>query len=652
MQKLIIFLSFFLISTNTVHANIKLSRIFQSNMVLQRDRDCLIWGSADASEKLAVSFNGKTYKTIADKKGQWKITLPPQPAGGPYQIVLIGKNTITLDNVLFGDVWLCGGQSNMQFKMSEIGVKEPDSARNNNKNIRIFTVGLATDYKRQDTIKNGEWIVATNDTIKQFSAVAFFFGRYLQEKLHVPIGLISDNLGATAVEEWMGNEALQSFPQFTNYYNEFLAPNQSFKEITDAFEKEKPNWEKNSYLVNDPGLDQKWFLPETNVDDWKLIKTPGYWEDQGLANYDGSVWYRREFELPATYKNEGYSINLGQIDDYAIAWVNGHKVGETFGSLNYANYQVPDSLLHKGSNTLVVRVFDAGGNGGMYNQFWNPSWSGEWKYKPGLKIDAQKFNRPRIVNADLFSSPGILFNGCIAPITNLSIKGVIWYQGESNASRAEEYKVLFPAFIQDWRKQFNQPNLPFLFVQLANYYAETEKPQEAEWAELRESQAAALALENTGMAVAIDIGEANDIHPKNKKDVGERLGVAALKNIYKIENLQTSLLFDHAKILNDSVQIFFKSSTDTLVSKDKYGYLRGFSIAGNDHIFHWAKAFIKNNTVMVYSDKVLAPVAVRYGWSNNPGSLDLYNKQGLPAAPFRTDNWPGATAGHTFNYKK
>ena len=650
MQKLLFIFSLLLFSSNWANANIKLSGLFQSNMVLQRDRDCVIWGTADTGEKITVSLNGKAYNTSADKKGQWKITLPPQPAGGPFQVLLQGKNNIVLDNVLFGDVWICGGQSNMQFRIADLAVKETDSVRNNNPNIRIFTVGLATDYVRQDTITSGQWIVSTNDTIKDFSAVAFFFGRYLQEKLRVPIGLISDNLGATSVEEWMSNEALQQFPQFSNYYNEYLVPNQSFKEITAAFEKQKPQWEKQYYLVNDSGLIQQWYLPATNVEDWKWINTPGYWEDQGLADYDGSVWFRRDFTLPANYKNEGYAVNLGQVDDYAIAWVNGHKIGETFGKLNYANYQVPDSLLHKGSNTLVVRVFDAGGKGGMYNQFWNPSWSGQWKYKPGVKIDPGTFKRPHVVNADLFASPAILFNGCIAPLTNLSIKGVIWYQGENNASRAEEYKTLFPAFIKDWRKQFNQPALPFLFVQLANYYAETEKPENAEWAELRESQAAALSLENTGMAVTIDIGEAYDIHPKNKKDVGQRLGIAALRNIYKDEKVQSGLLFDHARILADSIQVFFKSPAGTLVSKDKYGYLRGFSVAGKDSVFHWAKAFIKNNTVIVYSNEVTSPVAVRYAWSNNPGALDLYNKEGLPAAPFRSDNWPGATAGRTFSF--
>ena len=376
-----------------------------------------------------------------------------------------------------------------------------------------------------------------------------------------------------------------------------------------------------------------------------------YWEDKGLPDYDGSVWFRKEFDLPQDYKGDRFRINLWQVDDYNIAWVNGHRIGETFGNLNFSDYYASDSILKPKNNVLVVRVFDAGFKGGMYNHFWDGQWNGTWKYKPGIKIDASKFVRPETVNADLFNSPSILFNGCISPIAQLSIKGAIWYQGESNASRAEEYKQLFPAFIQDWRKQFNQPDLPFLFVQLANYYAETLKPEPSEWAELREAQASALALPNTGMAVAIDIGEANDIHPKNKQDVGKRLGIAALKAAYEIDTVHLSPMYDHMQAENDSIVIYFKG-TDGLITKDKYGYIRGFSIAGKDSVFHWAKAHIKNNKVFVHSPEVKQPVAVRYAWANNPGVLDLYNNQGLPVVPFRTDDWKGITSGKKFAFNK
>lgn len=642
----ILFLLFFF--TNS-YANIRLHNIFQSNMVLQRDMPCKIWGWADKGEQVTLTLEGITYKTKATKDGKWMIILPKHTAGGPFDIVVKGINSIELKNMLFGDIWLCGGQSNMQFHVSEIGYKEADAKRDNNNNIRIFTAGLAADYVPQDTLSGGQWKICDTNTIQSFSAVAFFFGRHLQENLNVPIGLISDNLGATSVETWMSPEALQPFPQFKDYYNLYLAPKKSFKEITAAFEKAKPEWEQTSYYANDPGITQKWFEPTTDISDWKETDVPGYWSNDELKNYDGSVWMRRTFDLPPGYKEKSFGISLGQVDDHDIAWVNGHKVGETFGNYNWRNYNVPDSFLKPTNNVLVVRIFNAGNKGGIYNMFWDPRLAGKWKYKTGARIDATSFKQPVVVNNYIFGTPALLYNGCIAPITNLPIKGVIWYQGESNAGRAEEYKTLFPAFIKDWRKQFKQDSMPFLFVQLANYMAEPQQPGNSEWAELRDAQASALSLPNTGMATAIDIGESNDIHPKNKKDVGVRLALAALKNIYHADTAYTSALYDKMEIKKDSIIVSFKENP-RLVSKDKYGYITGFSIAGKDNVFHWAQAYISNNKVVVYSPGVSSPVAVRYAWADNLGTLSLYSSKGLPVAPFRTDALPLSTAGKVFEY--
>lgn len=635
----------------TLTAEIRMPVIFQSNMVLQRDKETAIWGFANADEKIKIKLNDKEYNTAAGKDKKWLIKLPAQNAGGPYDITIIGEeNSIILKNILFGDVWLCGGQSNMQYSLDQIGYKPPDAAKANNTNLRLFTSSIDMDYVQKDDLAGGTWKEASPENIKHFSAVAYFFGQSLQDSLHVPIGLVSDNLGATTVETWMSNEAIKKFPQFNSYYKEYLAPGKSFKEITAAFEKNKSGWEKKYYLKG-KGFDEKWYSAETDISNWKTFEVPGWWEEKGDTNFDGAMWYRKNFDLSQDFKSDTFLLQLNQIDDYDIVWINGIKAGEGFGNLNWRNYKVPANILKPRDNILVVRVFDIGGRGGLYTgSIWgNPILLGTWRYRPDIKIEPSKFPKPLVVNASPFSSPSVLFNGNIAPLKSFAIKGFIWYQGESNAGRAVEYRDLFPAMIDDWRQNFNQGDLPFLFVQLANYMQEVATPAESEWAELREAQASALRLSNTGIAASIDIGEANDIHPKNKQDVGKRLALAALKVAYNKDVISKGPSYQSFFIEGDSIIIKFSNSDGELITKDKYGYVRGFAVAGEDKKFHWAKAYIRNNMVIVYCNEVSNPVAVRYLWSDNPGAPDLYNNAGLPASPFRTDTWPLKTRGKIFS---
>ena len=631
-------------------ADVRLPVIFQSNMVLQRGKPIQVWGWADPSEKIEVSLNGQSVSVVANKGGKWRSELPALEPGGPYNLIVRGKNTVTLNDVMIGDVWICGGQSNMQWNVSQTGYQETDSIFLRSADVRLFTVQVDTDYMPREDIKGGEWKKLNIDNINSFSAVAYHFGKFLYRGLNVPIGLISDNLGATAVETWMSNEALLEFPQFVPLVGPVAKEGKSFAQLQAEFEKTKSRWYKHYYKGT--GFDHEWFKPETSVAEWKPITVSGNtWEEvEDLRNYDGAVWFRTTFDLPEEFAGVNFPISLVQIDDYDIAWVNGHKIGETYGRHNHRNYTVPSGVLKKKGNVLVVRVFDTGGIGGFTTSaFWgNPILWGNWLYKKDETIDIRKVRKPNLPNATPFSSPAVLYNANIAPLTSLPIKGVIWYQGESNADRAYEYRELFPAMIKDWRKQWNQGDFPFLFVQLANYEAESPEPKQSNWAELREAQAMTLSLVNTGMATAIDIGEANDIHPKNKLAVGTRLGLAAMKVAYGKDTIISGPTFKSMRLEQSRAIIAYENVGSGLVTKDKYGYVRGFQMAGLDQKFYWAHASIQGTTVIVTCPHVKTPVAVRYAWDNNPGPLDLYNNEGLPAIPFRTDQWQGMTADKVF----
>ncbi|CAN5311857.1 sialate O-acetylesterase [soil metagenome] len=638
-----IFYSICLLSSFNGLADVQLPKIFQNNMVIQRNSPLKIWGRATPGEKINITFNGENILINTDKKGKWIGQFTAMPEGGPYEIIIKGQNLITLKEILIGDVWICSGQSNMQWSISQTPYQEKDSAFINQSKVRFFTVAIESDYIPKEEISNGSWKTLGEKDIDEFSAVGYHFGKYLYQNVNVPIGLINVSLGATSIETWMSNDALINFPQFKEVVGPIMKEGKSFDQLKADFEKMKPEWFKNYYFKG-PGVEQEWFKPETDVTDWKPMEISGNnWENTDLSDFDGAVWFRTSFDLPDNFDQDNFFINLLQIDDYDLGWVNGIKVGEHYGRHNHRGYNVPKDILKPKGNILVIRVFDTGGIGGFTtSSFWgNPILKGSWVYKKGLSIIPDKFIKPNVPNATPFSSPGILFNANIAPLTFMGIKGVIWYQGEANAERAYEYRELFPALIKDWRRNWQQEDLPFLFVQLANYGQNQDNG--SSWAELREAQSMALKLPFTGMATAIDIGEPDDIHPKNKEEVGRRLGLAALKIAYDEEVVFSGPTFKEMFIEDEKVFLSFNHIGGALITKDKHGYVRGFKIAGEDKVFHWAKAYIEGDKVVVYHDQTAKPVAVRYAWDNNPGPLDLYNLEGLPAVPFRTDTWEGLT---------
>lgn len=634
----------FALFVKTSDATVSLPYFFSDNMVLQRDIPIHIWGFADKSESVSVTINGSTQKAVAGKDGKWNVELPAMEASGPYEIQISGKdNSITLTDVLVGDVWICSGQSNMEFNLN--GDLTADEAIKNsaNSNIRLFTVPKTIQTSERGNTEEASWVVCDPSTSATFSAVGYFFGMRLQEELEVPIGLINSSWGGTDIETWTSWEASMNNSEYAPFKGKSVEKSLGY--TTGDVER---------FIValeDDPAMKEKWFDPAAKIKGWNKIDLPKAWDGE-LGNEDGIVWFRKEIELPIGVEGKPGKIQLGAIDDEDITWINGQQVGSIGLWIANRNYDIKPGVLKPGKNTITVRVKDTGGVGGMIgtadqlflevdgNQY---SLSGEWNFKPSV-LSSSFGMKSYGCSPNSFAT--LLYNGMIHPLVGFGIKGAIWYQGENNAGEAYRYRSLFPNMINDWRKQWGY-DFPFLWVQLTSFMALDDQPKESEWAELREAQNMTLNLPKTGQAVITDIGEAFDIHPRNKKDVGLRLAHTALNVAYDEDVLPSGPQFESMKIEGNRAILSFTKVGNGLSTSDdsKYGYLKGFAVAGSDQKFVWAKAYILDNQVVVFSDEVKEPVAVRYGWANNPIEINLVNSDGLLASPFRTDTWKGITEG-------
>ncbi len=637
---------FFLIICIAIPAccQVRLPKLVSDGMVLQRDADVQIWGWASSGEKVSVHFLDKSYKAVADNEGKWKIMLPKLKPGGPFDMEITGaSNTISIRDILIGDVWIASGQSNMEMSMRSVSSKYPeDIASSENNFIRQFAVPRRYIFSRpMEDFSAGSWTHADPNTVLRFSAAGYFFARNLYEKYQVPIGIINATLGGSRTESWMSAEALKPFPSL---FEEAL----KFQDTTAIIDTEASDrkriaeWQQRSTETDASYSDSDGPWSKATYDDnqWSTIKLPDYWTNSSLGPINGVVWFRRNFELPESFANKACSLSFGNIVEADSVFINGKFVGGRPSQYIPRNYQVPEGLLKAGENTIVVRVVCPSGRGGLIPgktyafQLGDESFdlSGAWKYKLGAKME-------NLVGSSfiMWKATG-LYNGMLTPLFPYAIKGVIWYQGESNVSRAEQHRTLFPALIKNWREEWNQGDFPFLFVQLPNFNEPQDEPSDGGWARFRETQTAALAVPNTGMAVTIDIGEWNDIHPLNKKDLGYRLSMAARKVAYHEDKfVYSGPLYQSMKVNGNKISITFSHVGSGLVAKGDDG-LKQFAIAGADHKFVWAKAEIKNNKVIVWSDQVSNPVAVRYAWADDPEGANLFNKEGLPASPFRTDS--------------
>jgi len=631
-----VLLSILLCIYSFTYSQIRLPKLISDGMILQRDVSTKLWGWAAPDERVTLEFNKKEFNTIADKDGRWTIQLPSQPAGGPHQMIFFASNKIILTNILFGDVWVCSGQSNMELGMDRVKDKYADIvATVNNPEIRQFLVPDKYDFEKpREDVESGQWLEAKPENILKFSAVAYFFASDLYQKYKIPIGLINAALGGSPAQSWMSEEALKKFPDYYNELQRFKSRDLISK-IESHDKKANDAWYS---LLNktDNGLKNHWSQARLDDSDWPQMNIPGYWADADAGNVNGAVWFRNEVEVPAKMIGKPAKLLMGRIVDADSVFVNGSFVGTTSYLYPPRRYEIQPKVLKEGKNSIAVRVINSSGKGGFVLD--KPYYliagddsinlSGSWKYKVGTKMDT--LTRSTVIRW----KPGGLYNAMIHPLLNYSVKGTIWYQGESNTKKPSEYLALMTTLIADWRVHWHQRNMPFLFVQLTNFMDTHTTPSESSWAELRMAQLKILDVQNTGMAVSIDLGEWNDIHPLNKRDVGSRLALQAMRVAYGDKKVIASgPLFKSIERRGNKLILSFSNTGNGLISRGG-NPLNYFSIAGADKKFVWAKAEIKGEQVIVWNEAIPDPSFVRYAWADNPQGANLYNQEHLPASPF------------------
>ncbi len=642
---------------------VRLPQLISNGMVLQRDTKLKIWGWASPGEQVHIKFLGKNYQATADNDSAWAVTLPALKAGGPYTMDI---DKIHLTDIAIGDVWFCSGQSNMVLNMDRVKEKYPEEiATAEYPLIRNFFVPTLADLAgpRKD-LPPGKWIGATPQNVLSFGAASYFFARELYAKYRVPIGIINSSVGGTPIQAWISEAGLKPVPHEAQRAEMFRTALRTIareaarrgdraatRDTTQAPAPEMPK-----APPRDLGQDGRWFDPAYQPIGWQSYWLPGYWNDEGIRNLNGVVWFRKEVDVPSEMTGRKDSLFLGRIVDADQVYVNGRLIGEVTYQYPPRRYALPDGLLKPGKNLIVVRVSNTAGKGGFVPD--KPYYleaggekldlRGDWQYKVGQVYPPP--HAPIHGWSTIFhpqEEPTSLFNTMVAPAQPYAIKGFLWYQGEANAGNPAEYNVLLPALIEDWRAKWGMGKLPFLFVQLPNFMEAQYTPGPSSWAELREAELHALKVPNTGMAVVIDAGEWNDIHPLDKKVVGHRLSLLAEKLAYGEQELAAEgPQYESAEIEGDKIVVRFKNGPLVAHDPDNASVTRGpiggalaqFTIDGPDGKFAWADAKIEGDSVIVSNPNIKNPVDVRYAWSDNPQDANLYNAAGLPASPFRTDD--------------
>lgn len=637
MKKIVVAVFFCLVQT--VFAQISLPYIFSDNMVLQRGQKIPVWGFSSPNETIKVAFKKQLKETKANEKGEWMVYLNQEKAGGPYLLTVSGKNKITFKNVLIGDVWLASGQSNMEWNLAAAEGYDNELNQTKFPLIRHIKINKKINSLPQNNVTETHWDVANKQTIGDFSAVAYHFAKKMYQEKGVPVGIINSSWGGTVIESWIPREAFEQSPYFKEMISKMPKVDIEQLEQNNIAEKTILMESLTQEKISDFSANN--FLTETSTSPKAEINVPQAWEEQGYKSLDGIIWVKKTIVLAENDVKKDATLYLGKIDDADTTFFNGKEVGGMKQWSDERIYTISKEFLKVGENTIAIKITDTGGGGGLWDNSEDIKLvtsdrtlplKGKWKF--GIEKIFSAINQNEF--------PSLIYNSMIYPFIKTRISGVVWYQGESNVERAEEYEKTFPLLINSWREKFGK-NLPFYFVQLATFNNDGNSNEGCPWAELRDAQTQALSLKNTGMAVTTDVGNPTDIHPRNKKPVGERLANLALKNgIY-------SPVLKSYTVKGDKIEVTLTGKS-MLIAKDQQS-LRGFEIAGKDQVFYPATASIVNNKLVVTSDKVSNPTAVRYGWKADNSELNLFTKEFLPVSPFRTDNFKLKTKGVQFSLK-
>lgn len=620
-----------------------LSPIFADNMVLQRDKLNTIWGWSDPGDTIRVQVGNNTESAVAQPNHRWEAKIQPPPVGGPYIVKISGRQVVELHNVLVGDVWLCSGQSNMEFQLRGARNGEEEVKTANHPELRYFTVGTQSAYRRADTV-SGTWKAVSPETAGHLSAVAYYFARRIQQDVHIPIGLVIDAVGGTPAEAWTSAAALRPLKDFD-------PPLAELQHVASRGGPEYGNYVMHWYDEYDTGLKQHWENESGDGAEWKTVSVPGGFAELGVPDTPAVVWFKREIILPNPVPVGRMTLLLGSIERMDTVYINGKLVGGSAWVEHPRVYTIPPDILKPGKNTITIRILKTKPRGGflarpedihltLANDKTIPL-AGPWKAR--LSVDARPPHPLPLSYENWPVMPSVLFEGMLVPIAPLSITGVIWYQGEANSERAYEYRKVLPTMIADWRRTFRQVDFPFYIVSLPAFKARSAMPVDDAWAETREAQAMTAAnVPNSCLAVTIDTGEADNIHPKDKISVGERLALCALAKQYGRSVVYQGPSVDGVERETSAIRLHFTHVDGGLVvNADSLGQ---FQIAGNDKKWVWADAHIVGDYILVSSSLVQFPTQVRYAWQANPVAT-LFNGAGLPAAPFRTDTWAGITEG-------